>query len=254
MKKIQSILIFTIFSLVSMSVCISGTRYPGTPDDDHVEYGKKFPFIGRLIIVNSKDELSNGSAVAYSDEIIITAAHVLESDIRDCFVDINGKKILIKRTIKHKDFKSENFGYCDIAIGLCEEPIKLEWYPELYTDGDEIGKICSMGGFGLPGTFSSGFSDRGDGLRRAGSNKIDNIERDLLICTPSSEKRTSLEYCISPGDSGGGLFIENKIAGINSCIMATNRASKSDYGSECGHTRISKFAPWIKENIKKIKE
>lgn len=231
----------------------AGTRDPGVSDEKHIEYGKGFPYIGQLILVNSKDQISFGSAVAYDDYIIITAAHLFEDNLKDCFVNINNKNILILKTIKHKDYKEDIFGYNDIAICLCEKPIDLKWYPELYEGEDEVNKICCMGGYGLTGTFETGYQKNGDYKIRAGSNKIDSIDKNLLVCSPSNINKTSLEYCISPGDSGGGLFIDNKLAGINSCIMATGRPSKSDYGSESGHTRISKYVDWIKENLKTIK-
>jgi hypothetical protein len=62
--------------------------------------------------------------------------------------------------------------------------------------------------------------------------------------------KTSLEFLIASGDSGGGLFIDGKLAGINSCIMAVNGSPKSDYRTESGHTRISINLDWILENTK----
>jgi hypothetical protein len=247
------IITLIVFNTLNNSICLSGTRHPETPDEKHVEYAKGFPFVGRLIIINEKNEVYNASAVAYSNDIFITAAHVLEGK-QDCFLDINNKKIHVLKTISHKDYDHDKHGFFDIAIGLCEKPIELKWYPSLYEEEEEVGKICSMSGYGLPGTFSSGYLNKNDNLKRAGSNRINSIDRGLLICNPSNVARTSLEFCISPGDSGGGLFIDNRLAGINSCIMAINRKSRSDYGTESGHTRISKYIGWIKENIKKIKE
>jgi len=253
MKKIKIILFILLCILATFKISDGGTRHPSTEDGKHIEYGEGFPFIGQLIIIDSNNQLSYGSAVAYDDDIIITAAHLLGDGEANCFVDINKKNILILKTIKHEEYNEDIFGYNDIAICLCEKPIELKWYPALYEGEDEVNKICCMGGFGLPGTFETGYSKNGDYTRRAGSNKIDGIDKNLLICSPSNTNRTSLEYCISPGDSGGGLFIDNKLAGINSCIMATQRQSKSDYGSESGHTRISKYVNWIKENSKTIK-
>jgi hypothetical protein len=63
--------------------------------------------------------------------------------------------------------------------------------------------------------------------------------------------KTELEFLIASGDSGGGLFIDNKLAGINSCVMAVDKKPDSTYNDESGHTRISKFIGWIKENIEK---
>ena len=93
MIKLILILIFVI-TLALTSTSYSGTRHPETTDEKHIEYGKGFPFVGRLIIINEKNETYSASAVAYSDNIIITAAHVLEGK-KDCFFDINDKKIYV---------------------------------------------------------------------------------------------------------------------------------------------------------------
>ena len=54
-----------------------------------------------------------------------------------------------------------------------------------------------------------------------------------------------MEFIICPGDSGGGLFIDKKIAGINSCVIATDGKPNSTYTDEGGHTRISQHLDWI---------
>jgi len=92
-----------------------------------------------------------------------------------------------------------------------------------------------------------------DSKKRAGSNFIDRIEKDLLICSPSKRNDknfTSLEFLIASGDSGGGLFIDTKLAGIHFCVMVTGKNPQSKYGEESGHTRISNFIEWINENKK----
>ena len=58
-----------------------------------------------------------------------------------------------------------------------------------------------------------------------------------------------MEFLIASGDSGGGMFINGKLAGINSFVTAADGTTNSDYGDECCHTRISIFAKWIKDHI-----
>ena len=55
---------------------------------------------------------------------------------------------------------------------------------------------------------------------------------------------------IGSGDSGGGLFLDGKLAGINSFVMAADGKTNSDYGDECAHTRISTYKKWIEEKTK----
>ena len=78
----------------------------------------------------------------------------------------------------------------------------------------------------------------------------------MLLCSPSrygAKDHTVLEYMIGSGDSGGGLFIEGKLAGINSCVMAVERSPMSKYGEESGHTRVSKFIDWIEKSKIKLR-
>ena len=89
----------------------------------------------------------------------------------------------LEKVIYHKDFESD-FGAGDIALGYVKENINLDFYPELYQDTDEVNKICCISGFGISGTFITG-AKHSDGKRRAGSNFVDKVYRELLICTAS---------------------------------------------------------------------
>jgi hypothetical protein len=242
--------------LILLSICsnsFSGTIDPNTSDTKHIEYGQKFTYVGKLCGIGADNKYYCASAVAITDRFILTAAHVIK-DAKSCTVTINDKTINVINIEYPIEFEENNFGYNDIAIGYCEENIGLDFYPDLYENDNEEGKLCSLSGYGLTGTFATG-AIKSDDHRRAGSNIIDDIHNDLLICSPSDkDKKTSLEFIIASGDSGGGLFIGNKLAGINSCVIAIDKKPNSSYTDECGHTRISKFISWIKERKLKIME
>jgi hypothetical protein len=244
--------IFSILFTLFCGVVIGGTIHPEAKDEQHRKYAEGFPFVGQLFGLTYDGFEYHGSCVAYNDFVIITAAHVLNEGVITHMI-INNKKLKIKEKVIHEDFKTKEFGPNDIALCLIEEKIGLSWYPDLYSGRDELNKICSISGFGLTGDFVKGAHIL-DGKKRAGSNKISSINNGLLICDPSRFNKTSLEFFIAPGDSGGGLFIKNDLAGINSCISAIGRHSKSDYGSESGHTRISDHVDWIKKNTKRLME
>jgi secreted trypsin-like serine protease len=249
MKKF---LLCFILLLISSNV-ISGTIDPSVSDTKYIEYGNKFNYVGKLCGVGGDNQQYCASAVAINDRFILTAAHIIK-DAKSCTITINNKTIKVINIEYPIEFEPNNFGFNDIAIGYCEDTIDLEFYPELYENNDEVNKICSISGYGLTGTFITG-ATTSDNNRRAGSNIIDEIQNDLLICSPSGPgKKTSLEFIIASGDSGGGLFIDNKLAGINSCVMAADKKPDSTYTDECGHTRISKFVSWIKERKTKIME
>jgi hypothetical protein len=56
---------------------------------------------------------------------------------------------------------------------------------------------------------------------------------------------------IAQGDSGGGLFIGNKLAGINSFLMASDKQPDGTYGDESAFTRVSLYADWVESEIEK---
>jgi hypothetical protein len=249
----QSIIKVLGFTTLIFLFCISfaGTIDPNIPDSHYVEFGKKFDYVG-MICGKYKDGTSFcASGVVVQPRIILTAAHVVK-ECESCSITIADKKIHIQKIIYHNDFKDNVFGYNDIAIGLLAENIDLNFYPELYEDKDETNKLCTMSGFGITGTFITG-AKISDSKKRAGSNYIDKIDRGLIVCSPSGPgKKTSLEFLIASGDSGGGLFIGNKLAGIHSCVMTTGKSPDSRYGHQSGHTRISDHLDWIKEVIKDL--
>lgn len=241
-----------LFSMLSLTIILSssyaGTIDPYTPDSKYTDYAKDFHYVGKLCGKYKDGTRFCASAVAIDDHHILTAAHVVKA-AESCTVIFKNKEFCLTNVVIHKDFENE-FGVADIAIGYSKESFDLGFYPTLYDGVDEQGKICSISGFGITGTFKTG-AIISDNKKRAGSNRIDGIEKDMLICSPSSlrdSKRTSLEFLIAGGDSGGGLFIDNKLAGINSCVMAIDRPPQSRYNEESGHTRVQKFIPWIEEN------
>lgn len=243
MKKIVLVLILIILSISSYA----GTIDPNTPDEKYIDYAKKFHYIGLLIGKKEDDSSYSGSAVAYKKNIIITAAHLFHKN-KESAVIFDTKLLPIKKIVIYRDYDYDKFGKHDLAICLVSGDIGLDWYPEIYDNNDENGKICSLSGFGSSGNFLTGVNEYG-GKKRAGSNFIDTSNDYLLFCSPSAlHNKTQLEFLIAPGDSGGGLFIENKLAGIHSGIIEDKiNKGKSKYGASSIHTRISVYKDWIKE-------
>lgn len=240
-----------IFSFIFSGHLFAGTIDPHTPDSKYVEFGKDFKYVYKICGTYENDGLFCASAVAIDPHWVLTAAHVVKG-AKICIVHQEEKAFLIHQVFIHEEFNDGKFGLNDIALCYVDEDLGLDFYPPLHEDNNEVGKTCTISGYGCTGTFSTG-AKKSDSLRRGGSNKIDGIDRDLLICSPSLENRTELEFMIASGDSGGGLFIGNKLAGINSCVIALDKSPDSTYGDECGHTRISKYVNWIRNKMKNNK-
>lgn len=231
----------------------AGTINPSVSDSRYLEYGEKHhcvvPIYGDCEDVKGGKKLKfAASAVVIGPRWIVTAGHVAKgtSGVK---VKVRGKEHNIVKIVVNKHFDEENVGLYDIAIGMSEKDMVLDFYPEIYEGDDEEGKVASMCGYGSSGTLSSG-AHKYDGKKRAGSNIVERVDNHVLVCSAGGSKMTELEFVIAHGDSGGGLFIDGRLAGINSFVMATDGSPNSDYGDECCHTRVSIFAPWIRGHMK----
>ena len=242
-KKIV-LFIVVLFGFINS---FGGTIDPNTSDSQHIEYGSKFIHTAKILGKTPDDKPYQGSGVAYQSNVVLTAAHIV-NNVKSCYVNINNTTFQVKTSIAHPKYQQNIFGYYDIAICIIDGDIGFSWYPDLYTQTDEVKKICSIAGYGGFGTFLTGATVYDQKLR-AGSNMIDSVDRGLLICSPSKSNKTQLEFCIASGDSGGGLFINNKLAGINSCIIHDKGQVRSTYCTQSGHTRISDHVKWIEEQL-----
>lgn len=248
--------LFFMACMVCVSYVYAGTTDPQIPDKKYVEYGSNFKSVVGIEVTvkdkkTDKDSTNLGSAVVINENWIITAAHVVENYKSARIIIDNAQKIELDKIIIHKDFFEKKFGAADIAMGYTKSKIEIESYPELYKDRDELTKEVSISGYGFTARMADSIKEfKFDKQKRAGTNNIDHIYDNLLICTLSKQDKTDLEFLICSGDSGGGLFIDSKLAGINSCVLTEDGNPDSGYGDESGHTRISTFYPWIMEHIK----
>jgi hypothetical protein len=241
---LKQILLSTLLIANSVS---AGTRDPSTPDEKYLEFGKKFRCVQK-IRANSGDEVQFGSVVIIKPNWALTAAHVVDGTTDQVIVMDDGSEFPVASVFVHPDFEDVEVGYHDIAICYSPSDFGLEFYTPLHRGSDEVGKSVTIAGYGIAGTFLTGGVNP-DGQKRAGHNKISSQERSVLICCPDREGRLPLEFCITAGDSGGGLFIGNELAGINSFLMAEKRKPNGLYGDEAAHTRISLYFDWICSQI-----
>jgi len=233
---------------LSTAVAFGGTRDPSTPDSKHVEYGENFKCVVKVRTrrtSDGKDQFASG--VVVSPRHVVTAAHVVNGT-SEWSVEDGDKRLPITGFAIHPQWDDDRFGHNDLAVATLKDVYSLDYYPTIYKGDTETGEIVSLCGYGVTGTFVTGYAVS-DGLKRAGSNIVDRVEGGLLVCSVSSGRRTSLEYLITPGDSGGGLFIGNELAGIHSIIMRNAGSPSGRYGDESGHTRLTLHRDWILEQI-----
>ena len=243
--------------LVFTPFCVqAGTIDPAVPDSKYVEYGEKYECVLPIMGVMG-DQLNSqfrASCVVINENYILTAAHVVQNTISQ-HVIYKGKAYPVAICAVHIKYDTKIMGKHDIALGRLQRPIKLDFYPDLYEKRDEVDKVCGISGYGFNGDFNSGSTASNfNNKRRAGSNIIDAINDNCLTFSVHTEPKTTLEFLIAVGDSGGGLFIDKKLAGINSYVYATDGKSNSDFGDVGCSTRISDYVEWINKTQTIIEE
>lgn len=255
-----SLRVFFFLAIVLFPVCTrGGTIDPNTPDKKYVEFGRSFPMVARLIAPTEiviEDEMKkailSASSVIIKPHWVLTAAHVFEEAAgMPVVIADNHKPRAATFIVTHPAFNPDVMGAHDIALCFVPTPFSLEFYTPLYTDTNELGKAATIAGFGRTGTFKTG-AVKQDGFKRAGHNEIDCLTPFVLSCSPSVHNRFPLEFMIAPGDSGGGLFIGDELAGICSFVSSNSSRQKANggYNNDSSFTRVSTYVPWIDEIIK----
>lgn len=234
-----------VFMLCVASSALAGTTDDAIPDARYVEYGATFStYTARLVVDRGDGVRAGGSCVLVADRWAITAAHVLE--------DYQGGEIrtakLTRRVAairRHDRYDELAFGNYDIAVVQVAEPFDLEFYPPLADGSEAAGDVVSIAGYGATGRLSVGHGQV-DNVLRAGTGRIDRLERWLVFC-PARSRGTALPLCIAPGDSGGPVFANGRLVGIASFTSKTSDGTrtKSRAGEEQVFTRVSAYREWL---------
>jgi S1-C subfamily serine protease len=225
------------------SVALAGTTDERIPDQVYVDYGVSFaPYTAKIAVTGTDGHISFATATLIDDHWALTAGHVVHG--ADCATIAPGHDAV--EIVVHPDFDSKNLGWNDLALLRVTEPFGLSYYPPLATDQDAApGDTVTLAGYGVYGRLGTGYTDA-DGRLRAGTNVVERHERSILVCTAGGV--SPLEFCISPGDSGGPMFSTGRggrLVGIASFTMADKGPLRSRRGEEMGHARVSMFREWI---------
>ena len=231
-----------LFTLMCLPVA-AGTTDDRHPDRVYLDYAEGFaPYTLNLKATSPAGKTYSATAVAIAEHYALTAAHVAH-DLASG--SVGGKEI--GRVTVHPEWKSENMGEADLAMLEVPAGLGLSFYPPLCDGEESCGAVVSIAGYGITGRLSTGYATS-DGKLRAGTNTIHRVEEGVLVCLamPGS---SPMEYCIAPGCSGGPLFLNGRLAGINSYTSRDKGGAslRSRTGEESGHCRVSTYLEWIRE-------
>lgn len=244
-------LLLCLFILSNIS--LAGTMRHDVPEQEYLEFGKRFYCVKKIVGIKEHDNFKTyaiGSCIILNSNWIITCAHISE-DVDYLYVIIDEQNYILDKLILNKQYDHKKM-QGDIALGFCNKGFGKVTEPLLYTHKIAIGDYCSFAGYGKHGNMIKG-AEKFDGALRAGTNRITSFfKKDLVLINASRDSsKTQLEFLQNVGDSGGGLFIQGKLAGITSLVLSSNKVVNSTYEDEGAFVELYPYLEWINHNVKK---
>lgn len=210
-------------------------RKDDTNDSEYLNLGKQFESVVRIETDNSF-----GSGVLLDSNTLITSAHNIKHK-RNIKIVIEYTEYLPKKIVYHKDL--------DLAIikitNINQDNFKLELYTQEYLNKEFI-----IVGYGFTGVGSKGYSIR-DFKKRGAVVVCSALKKGFGECVFMRDDGIQVGGSAAPGDSGGGVFKDNKLAGIITYVTGKGGDGKGDssYGDRSAFIPINLAEDWILENL-----
>lgn len=252
-------------------VAQAGTIRHDVDDSYYRNEANFFPSVGYFGAENSSTSWGcSGTLIAPS--YMLTATHCVTDDNNQFLTSgtfwVGGNPYFVTAGAYNSAFSYQNiFAGNDIAVVQLANSVFNVDSAALYFDTNEDLQAGTYVGFGATGNGITGFDFNTAGTKRAGQNIIGVGSRlanygvgDNLLVSDFDDPRMAnddpltqplfLEYQLAPGDSGGGLFIDGKVAGIHSFITSLfDNSHDASYGDFSASTRVSSFTSWINDAI-----
>jgi len=159
-------------------------------------------------------------------------------------------------------YHGNDFGLVHLSSPIAAVPPAM-----LYSGTSEFGQVGTFVGSGFTGTGLTGYNVALGSQKRAFQNMIDGdfgLPQRVYAADFDSPHSTNasgfgsvypllLEGCVTPGDSGGGVFIQQGsqyyLAGVISTVAYLDGSGNGSYSDASGFGRISAALPWINSTL-----
>jgi hypothetical protein len=241
----------------------SATIRDDVPDSDYVALGNDPAFDA----VGTFTANLTGCGILIAPDWVLTAAHLILNASSATFT-IEGTTYTSSKLFVDPSWDGNDLHGSDFCLVQLSNSVTAIPPANLYSGPSIFGQVGTYVGYGLTGTGLTGYKTL-DGQKRAFQNVIDgDIGNPAFVLlsdfdNPHSPANNAfgdatplpLEGCVAPGDSGGGVFVQNGsqffLAGIISFVAATTPTSSANsiYGNASGFDPISSALPWITATV-----